>query len=86
MTGGSKRKPVGECWIFLIFWRSFSGQFTVPGKWQVPAGNQKKNPEGPGTESWPENGRYWQMQKGKNACQKPAKVESWRICNTWVKR
>lgn len=24
----------------------------------------KKNPEGPGTESWPENGRYWQMQRG----------------------
>ena len=69
-----------------FFEELFSGQFTVPGKWQVPAGNQKKNPEGPGTESWPENGRYWQMQKGKYACQKPAKVESWRICNTWVKR
>ena len=65
-----------------FFGESFSGQFTVPGKWQVPAGNQKKNPEGPGTESWPENGRYWQMQKGKYTCQKPAKVESCRICNT----
>mgnify|MGYP000976580144 CR=1 FL=1 len=43
---------------------------------------KKRIRKGPGTESWPENGRYWQMQKGKYACQKPAKIESCRICNT----
>ena len=30
----------------------------------------KKKNRRAGTESWPENGRYWQMQKGKYACQK----------------
>ena len=49
---------------------------------QVLKAGQRTAGAGGGQKGVFHNGRYWQMQKGKYACQKPAKVESCRICNT----
>jgi len=46
LTGGSKRKPVGECWIFLIFWRIVL--WSVYSTWKMAGSGRKSKKESGG--------------------------------------